>query len=220
MKWITRERPSEGATVSKMLFGLLVGAISASAFAATTDGFDTDAGGHVPTGWVAGSTGGGAQKWAVVEDATAPSKPNVLRQSGQGTFPWCVKKNVAVSNGYVEVKLKPLEGKEDQAGGLVWRWKSGESYYLARVNALENNVTLYYVEHGRRRTLKAVDTEVQRNVWQTLRVEFAGNHIRVLFNRKPYIDADDRHIEGAGAVGVWTKADSVTAFDDFSYDGR
>jgi hypothetical protein len=57
-------------------------------------------------------------------------------------------------------------------------------------------------------------------VWQTLRVEFAGHHIRVLFNGKPYIDADDSHIDGPGAVGVWTKADSVTAFDDFSYEGK
>ncbi|KAH0437584.1 DUF1080 domain-containing protein [Paraburkholderia fungorum] len=206
--------------MTKQLIGFLAGVISASVFAATTSNFDTDAPGELPAGWVAGSTGGGSPKWAVTEDVTAPSKPNVLRQSGQGTFPWCVKKDAVFADGFIEVKLKPLDGKEDQAGGLIWRWKSGENYYLARVNALENNVTLYYVDRGSRNNLKAIDVEVRRNVWQTLRVEFAGHHIRVLFNGKPYIDADDGHIDGPGAVGVWTKADSVTAFDDFSYEGK
>jgi hypothetical protein len=131
-----------------------------------------------------------------------------------------VKKEVVIADGFVEVTLKPLDGKEDQAGGIVWRWKSGDSYYLARVNALENNVTRYYVERGQRHELNAVDVEVRCNVWQTLRVEFNGAHIRVLFNGKPYIEADDRHIGEPGAVGVWTKADSVTAFDDFTYDGK
>ncbi|CAB3803423.1 hypothetical protein LMG28614_05817 [Paraburkholderia ultramafica] len=161
-----------------------------------------------------------AGQTSVEADPTAPSKPNVLNQTGNGTFPWCVKKDVVIADGFVEVKLKPLPGKEDQAGGVVWRWESGDSYYLARVNALENNVTLYYVKRGQRHELNAVDVEVRRNVWQTLRVEFDGARIRVVFNGKLYIETDDRHIGAPGAVGVWTKADSVTAFDDFTYDGK
>ncbi|ODV43781.1 hypothetical protein AWV79_14790 [Cupriavidus sp. UYMMa02A] len=203
----------------KRIFATLLAALPAFAFAATIVDFDSDVVGAPPPGWTIGSTGGGSPKWSVQGDSTAPSPPNVLKQLGIGTFPWCVKKDIAIADGFVEVKLKPLSGKEDQAGGVVWRWTSGESYYLARVNALENNIAFYYVERGRRRELKAVDVKVRRDAWQTLRAEFSGTHVRVFFNGKPYIEADDHHIAGPGAVGVWTKADSVTAFDDFSYDG-
>ncbi len=201
----------------KSIFATMFAALPGLTFAATAVTFDSDAVGAPPPGWTAGSTGGGSPKWSVEADSTAPSPPNVLRQTGTGTFPWCVKKDVAIADGFVEVKLRPLSGKEDQAGGIVWRWTSGESYYLARVNALENNIAFYYVEHGRRRELKSVDVKVHRDGWQTLRAEFSGTHVRVLFNGKPYIETDDRHIAGPGTVGVWTKADSVTAFDDFSY---
>ena len=115
------------------------------------------------------------------------------------------------------MKFKSEKGKEDQAGGVVWRWKSGDNYYVARGNALENNVSLYYTASGSRNTIKYVDAPVPPNVWHTLAVEFAGRRIKVLLDGKPYIEQEDDHIAGAGAVGVWTKADSVTAFDDFSY---
>jgi len=82
---------------------------------------------------------------------------------------------------------------------------------------VENNVSLYYTANGRRNTLKYVDAPVPRNVWHTLRVEFAGQQIRVALDGKTYIDFKDSHISGAGAVGLWTKADSVTSFDDFTY---
>jgi hypothetical protein len=141
----------------------------------------------------------------------------VLKQSGSGTFPCCVKQGTAISDGAVEVKFKPLSGREDQAGGLVWRWKDGDNYYVARANALENNVSLYYTEGGRRRPIKYVDAPVLGIAWHTLRAEFKGTRIRVLLDGKAYIELNDSHIAGPGAVGVWTKADSVTAFDDFSY---
>ena len=184
---------------------------------AETFNFDSDKAGSPPTGWNAGVTGQGKPRWTVEPDATAPSAPNVLKQSGSGTFPWCVRKDSSLADGFVEVKFKPLAGREDQAGGVVWRWKDGDNYYIARANALENNVSLYYTEVGRRRTIKYVDAPVAGNVWHTLRAEFAGSKIRIVLDGKPYIEVDDSHITGAGAVGVWTKADSVTAFDDFTY---
>ena len=184
---------------------------------AETVSFDRDAPGALPAGWRAGLTGRGSPKWSVEADASAPSKPNVLRQSGSGTFPWCVKPEASLENGYVEVRFKPLSGREDQAGGIVWRWKDGDNYYVARANALENNVSLYYTEKGRRNTIKYVDAPVAGNVWHALRAEFSGKKIRVMLDGKAYIEAEDGHIAGAGAVGVWTKADSVTLFDDFSY---
>ena len=128
--------------------------------------------------------------------------------------------DISIENGYVEVKFKALSGEEDQAGGVVWRWKDGNRYYVARANALENNVSLYYTEGGRRITLQYVDAPVPSKTWHTLRVDFSGQHIAVALNGKTYIEMDDDHIQGAGAVGLWTKADSVTAFDDFSFGAK
>jgi len=184
---------------------------------ADTLNFDNDQTGSLPAAWSAGVTGRGSPKWAVERDSTAPSRPNVLKQSGSGTFPYCVVRQSSLADGYVEVKFKPLGGKEDQAGGLIWRFKNRDNYYVARANALEDNVSLYYTENGSRKTLKYVDAPVAGNVWHTLRVEFDGQSIKVALDGKTTIEFQDGHIAGAGAVGVWTKADSVTAFDDFSY---
>ena len=188
--------------------------------AAQTTGFDSDPAGTLPPGWRAGVTGRGSPKWTVEADASAPSRPNVLRQSGSGDFPWCVRSDTSLADGWVEVKFKPVSGREDQAGGLVWRWKNGDNYYVARANALENNVSLYYTASGRRNTLKYVHAPVAGNAWHTLRVEFSGKSIRVVYDGKSTIEMDDAHIPGAGAVGVWTKSDSVTLFDDFGYGGK
>jgi len=179
--------------------------------------FDNDKTGGLPSGWNAGVTGRGSPKWAIEADSTAPSKPNVLKQSGSGTFPYCVLTGSSLADGYVEVKFKPLTGNQDQAGGVIWRFKNGDNYYVARANALENNVSLYYTENGNRKTLKYVDAPVARNAWHILRVDFVGQLIKVSLDGKSYIEFKDSHIAGAGAVGVWTKADSVTLFDDFSY---
>ena len=193
---------------------------TATAALAETDTFDKALVGSPPAEWTCGVTGGGSPKWTIEADASAPSKPNVLKQSGSGTFPWCVRKDASVTDGYVEVKFKPLKGREDQAGGLVWRWKDGDNYYVARANALENNVTIYHTIKGSRRSFKNVSQKVTPNQWHTLRVDFQGQHFVVMFDGKKVIEADDDAITGVGAVGVWTKADSVTAFDDFSYAGK
>jgi len=179
--------------------------------------FEGDAVGAAPAGWTCGVTGSGSARWAVAADPSAPSKSNVLMQTGRGAFPWCVKSGTALADGFVEVKFKAISGREDQAGGVVWRWKDRDKYYVARANALENNISLYYTEGGSRKTLKYVDAPVALGSWHTLRVEFAGTRIAVSLNGKRYIELDDKRISGPGAVGVWTKADSVTAFDDFSY---
>ena len=178
--------------------------------------FGKDALGESPAGWRCGRTGTGGERWEVAADATAPSG-QVLRQSGTATFAWCVREDATPGDGFVAVRFKPVEGREDQAGGVVWRWKDGDNYYVARANALENNVSLYYTQGGRRITLKYVDAPVAANTWHTLRVDFRGETIRVVLNGKRCIEAVDTHITGPGAVGVWTKADSVTAFDDFSW---
>ena len=187
---------------------------------AETVNFDDTKAGELPAGWLAGNTGSGTPKWTVETDATAPSKPNVLKQSGKGTFPWCVKKDVSLKDGYVEVKFKPVAGNEDQAGGIIWRWQDGGNYYITRANALEDNVTIYHTVKGSRRSFKNVKMKVVSNQWHTLRVDFAGNQFKVSFDGKVVIEASDDTFREAGAVGVWTKADSVTLFDDFSFGGK
>ena len=162
--------------------------------------------------WDCGVTGSGEPRWVV--------EGNLLRQTGSGTFPWCVRKGIALDDGFVEVKFRSEAGRQDQAGGVVWRWKDGDHYYVARANALENNVSLYYTQNGRRNTLQYVDAPVPAKQWHTLRVEFLGKRIKVVLNGKTYIDLEDDHIAGTGAVGVWTKADSVTAFDRFAYGSK
>jgi hypothetical protein len=193
------------------LWGLMVNAM------AETKTFEADAIGQPPSGWSCGATGRGDPKWTIEADPSAPSKAKVLRQSGTATFPWCVRTDTKLSDGWVEVKFKPISGKEDQAGGVVWRWQDGDNYYVARANALENNVSLYYTARGIRKTLKYVDAPVARGQWHTLHVDFAGSKIGVSLDGKRYIEFDDSHITGSGAVGVWTKADSVTAFDEFGF---
>jgi len=96
--------------------------------------FDKTSAGQLPAGWIGGVTGHGSPKWSVEADATAPSKPNVLKQSGDGDYPWCVKKDVSLKDGFVEIKFKPISGNEDQASGLVWRWQDGDNYYVAWAN--------------------------------------------------------------------------------------
>jgi hypothetical protein len=187
---------------------------------ADTVNFDNLKTGAPPPGWTATKTGTGAAKWTVESDETAPSKANVLKQSGQATYPVCIKDDTSLKDGFVEVKFKPISGKEDQAGGLIWRAKDPNNYYIARANALEDNVAIYHTISGRRTEKKRTNTKVASNQWHTLRVDFQGNHFTVTFDGKRAIDWDDGTFTDAGKVGVWTKADSVTLFDDFTYDAR
>ncbi len=188
--------------------------------AAETIDFDKEEVGKPPTGWTATQTGSGQAKWAVVQDDSAPSKPNVLKQSGQATYPVCLKDDTNLTDGFVEVKFKPVSGKEDQAGGVVWRAKDANNYYIARANALEDNVTIYHTINGRRTEKKRTPMKVATNHWHTLHVDFQGHHFVVTFNGQKALEWDDETFKDAGKVGVWTKADSVTLFDDFSYGSK
>src|SRR5205823_5005322 len=158
--------------------------ISALAAAAQTQSvnFDNGAVGATPTGWTATKTGTGTAKWTVEKDDTAPSKPYVLKQSGQATYPICLKDNANLKDGFVEVKFKPVSGKEDQAGGLIWRARDANNYYVTRANALEDNVAIYYTISGTRTEKKRVNLKVATARWHSLRVDFAGSHFTVTFD--------------------------------------
>ena len=195
---------------------------------AETVSFDDMKSGAPPLGWTATQTGSGTAKWAIEKDESAPSKPNVLKQSRQATFPVCIKDDTSLKDGFVEVKFKPVSGKEDQAGGVIWRARDSNNYYIARANALEGNVVLYKTVNGKRSSLDilgrkggyGVKETVTSGQWHTLRVEFAGNHFKLIFDGKHLFAVEDTTFTEAGKVGVWTKADSVTLFDDFTYAGK
>lgn len=195
---------------------------AALATIATSDSvnFDNLKAGAPPPGWTATKTGGGEAKWTIEADSTAPSQPNVLKQSGQATYPVCIKDDTNLQDGFVAVKFKPISGREDQAGGLVWRAKDSNNYYVARANALENNVTIYHTINGRRTEKKRSNMKVASNQWHSLRVEFQGNHFTVIYDGAKALEWDDDTFKDAGKVGVWTKADSVTLFDDFAYGAK
>jgi hypothetical protein len=199
----------------KCVFVVLLVVATASGVWADTASFDNGKIGELPPEWIGGVTGSGHAKWTIEADDSAPSKPQVLKQSGEGTFLWCVLKDVAFTNGSIEVRFKTVAGTEDQAGGVVWRFQDRDNYYVCRANALEDNVRIYRVVKGRRVQFAGVDTKVTNNEWHTLRVEFAAAHFKVLFNGRLLFEADDKTFTHAGQVGVWTKADSVTEFDNF-----
>jgi len=191
--------------------------------------FDSAALGSVPPGWTVAMTHtGGAPQWEVLKDDTAPSKPNVLAQTSTdrtgGRFPLAIYEKANFTDGTLAVKFKPISGSVDRAAGLVWRYRDPDNYYLVRANALENNVVLYKVENGKRISLvpKGTPTRtygvkhpVPSGVWSTLGVSFQGNLFTVSFNGQKLFEVEDSTFTEAGKVGLWTKADSVTYFDDF-----
>jgi hypothetical protein len=203
---------------------LLLTSLALTAVTALSSGdtvnFDNFKAGAAPPGWTATQTGSGSAKWSVEKDDSAPSKPNVLKQSGQATFPVCIKNDTNLKDGFVEVKFKPVAGKEDQAGGVIWRVQDANNYYISRANALEDNVTIYHTINGKRVAFKSINTKVTSGAWHTLRVDFAGNKFTVTFDGNKVIDATDESFANAGKVGVWTKADSVTEFDNFTYGAK
>jgi len=192
----------------------------ATSLIAATVNFDDSKAGSPPSGWTLTKTGKGEPKWTVEQDSSTPSKPNVLKQSGEATYPLAVKEDSNLKDGFVEVKFKPVSGEEDQAGGIIWRCKDADNYYICRANALENNVRIYHFINGKRTQFKGVNLPVAVNQWHTLRVDFTGKRFSVIFNGKELFTAEDETIIDAGKVGLWTKADSVTLFDDFTYGAQ
>lgn len=181
--------------------------------------------GAAPEGWTPTLTGAGDPKWTVESDRTAPSKLTVLRQSGRATYPLILKNDTSIKDGFVEVKFKAISGSQDRAAGVVWRAKDANNYYVTRANALEDNVVLYKTVNGVRSPLDivgrkggyGVDVPVPANTWHSLRIDFKASRFRVSYNGKQLFEVEDSTFADAGKVGLWTKADSVTLFDEVTY---
>jgi hypothetical protein len=196
-----------------------------SAMADITASFETDAVGATPKGWAATSTGKGDPKWTIEQDQTAPSKLKVLKQSGRAIYPLLLKDDTNIKDGFIEVKFKAIAGSEDRAAGLVWRAKDANNYYVVRANALEDNVVLYKTVNGVRSALDIVGRKggygiavpVPANRWHSLRIDFKGTRFRVSYNGNQLFEVEDTTFNNAGKLGLWTKADSVTLFDQITY---
>jgi hypothetical protein len=207
--------------------GLALLALLPLAAGAETVDFEGMLLGAAPGGWTIAKTDGGADpQWEVVADSTSPGGARVLAQLSRDAtserFPLAIHPGPALVNGAVSVRFKPVSGDVDRAAGLVWRYRDENNYYLVRANALEDNVVLYKVENGRRTPLAPVGKPGQYGVekavpterWSTLRVAFMGPRFVVSFDSEALYDVEDSTFADAGRVGLWTKADSVTYFDE------
>jgi hypothetical protein len=175
--------------------------------------------GKLPKGFSTALTGGGgAVKWIVQEDPKAASGKKVLAQTSTDDtdmrFPLCVYDDVTAKDVDVSVKFKAIEGKVDRAAGLAVRLKDKDNYYVTRSNALEDNVRFYKVERGERKQLAGANKKVTPGEWHTLRLVAKGAHFEVSFDGEKLIEHDDETFKESGKVALWTKADSVTSFDD------
>lgn len=187
--------------------------------------FESTQTGGAPEGWTATLTGSGDPKWTIESDATAPSKSKVLKQSGRATYPLILKNDTNIRDGFVEMRFKAVAGSQDRAAGIVWRAKDANNYYVTRANALEDNVVLYKTVNGTRSALDivgrkggyGVNVAVPSGTWHTLRIDFKASRFSVSFNGKQLFEVEDSTFTDAGKVGLWTKADSVTLFDEVTY---
>lgn len=179
--------------------------------------FDDQPTNRPPKGWLAAQTGAGRVEWSVQTDALAPSKSRVLKQSGIADYPVCLKEGSSIKDGFVEVSFKALDGQKDQAGGVIWRASDTNNYYVARANALEDNICVYHTINGKRTQQKRISAKVTVREWHMLRVAFKGSDFQISFDGTKVLDWSDATFPSAGMVGLWTKADSVTVFDDFNF---
>lgn len=187
--------------------------------AETSFSFDADRAGGPPKGFVFGLTGGGRRgRWVVQAEGSVKSAPNVLAQLDADAtnfrFPVAVTAGAQPANVAVSVSCKMISGRVDQACGLVLRYRDENNYLITRANALEDNVRLYTVKDGRREEQASHDLDVTPGTWHAYRFEARGNRLRVIWDGSLVIEHRDETFVGGGAVGVWTKADSVTIFDD------
>ncbi len=196
--------------------------------AVTKDGdfyqnFDNVPIGKLPAGWIADATRlrGPMETWQVIPDGTAPSGKHVLGMVSPnhrfgGTFNICWTKSILFLDGEITVRFKALKGREDQGGGIMWRVLDKNNYYVARFNPLEDNFCVYSVTKGVRRILASARVKLPAGKWHTMKIVQNGNHFEGYLNGRKLLQGKWGKISIAGGAGLWTKADAVTSFDDFS----
>jgi hypothetical protein len=209
-------------TVAAALLGVTLAAAEEKARTIT---FKKDDVGKVPSGWKAAQTGRGSSVWKVVADDTAPSKSGyALAQTtadGDALFNLCVAEDARYKDVEVGVAFKANKGEKDQGGGVVWRYQDANNYYIARMNPLEDNFRVYKVVAGKRaKEFQNAEIKVKAGEWHTLKVGMKGDHIECYLDGKKHLDVKDDTFKEAGKVGLWTKADAQTSFDEFKVSGN
>jgi hypothetical protein len=173
--------------------------------------------GSPPAGFTFARTGrGGEGKWNVVEDPTASAGRAIEQSSTDRTdyrFPLAIQDSLSAANLNVELRFKAVGGEIDQAGGIAVRLEDADNYYVARANALEDNVRFYRVVNGRREQLAGANVRVTANEWHTLGLRAESERFSVSYDGKALFSLTDKTFTQAGGVALWTKADSVTRFD-------
>ncbi len=187
--------------------------------------FESDPAGKPPSGFSFARTGSGRMgRWLVQAEKDSPSGTKVLAQLDTDAtsyrFPVAVADSVSLVNLRLSVRCKAVSGKVDQACGLVFRYRDENNYYVVRANALENNVRLYNVKDGKRQQFTGWGGPVLAASWHALAVELRDDRFQVYWNNKMVIEVRDRTFFESGKVGLWTKADSVTYFDDLVLEAR
>jgi hypothetical protein len=202
-----------------------------------TINFDSAKPGSVPPGWTVTPNSGTVPQWEILKDPSAPSPPHVFAEVSKYTAgdaagdqcPLAILNKTDVMDGDLSVKVKPVAGKEERAGGLVFRYRDPDNYYLVRENALEGSIVLYKVEDGKRTPLASrgsppqgygVKHPVPFNEWSVLKVQFHGPLFSVYFNHRRLFEVLDSTFRQPGKVGLWTKAGGITYFDDFRVAGK
>jgi len=179
--------------------------------------FDSDKTGSLAAGFT-----GDVGDWKVAADETAPSKPNVLAQTAKNArrvYNVALAAKTRLADVDLSVRLRAVSGRIDQGGGLVWRAGDARNYYICRWNPLEDNYRFYKVVDGRRTQLVSAELKA-RPGWHTLRAVMTGGKVECYFDGRKYLETTDETFKGAGKIGLWTKADAVTHFDDLTVSGK
>jgi hypothetical protein len=194
-----------------------------AAAAGSLEDFETPLATGLPKGFVATfatepGTKGTLAKWAVVADATAPSGKQVLQlvesKNRGSVYNLCLREEKSPADVSVSVKLRADRGIEDRGGGILWRAVDEQNYYLVRWNPLEKTVCAYRTVKGRRITLQFVPVVGTSGAWHALKVTMKGRVIAVEFDGQPVMSLPDDIFKEAGRVGLWTRSDAQSSFDD------
>jgi len=189
-----------------------------------TDDFEGSAAGDAPAGFESALTGPGApSRWVIEAVDGAPSGRHVLAQVDadptNARYPLCIRAAAAPARDVeLSVRFNARSGEVDRAAGLVARYQGADDYYLTRANALEGNVRFYRVVGGKREQIASADVPVTSGEWHTLGLTVRGERFVVALDGRSLFAVEDRTIQAPGRVGLWTTADSVTWFDDFSVE--
>lgn len=182
--------------------------------------FDND--NRLPANWMVDATGGRPADWQVTRDPKAVSRPHVLaiakiNDASPRNFNLLWSPNVRFRDGSIEVSIRADGGNIDQGGGLIWRARDSNNYYIARYNPLERNLRFYVVQDGARRLLAdASNLGVGRGEWFVLKVVHHGKSIQSSLNGKTLIETTDATFADAGGIGFWAKADAASVFDNLT----